>query len=66
MSNLKEIVGNYALSFIGKVARAYHFSTTTPLGVRPRINRRPLPTSPKFAAVATARRESKYGEYLTA
>lgn len=44
----------------------YHFSATIPLGVRPRICRRPLPTRPKFADEATAMRESKKGEYFTA
>ena len=46
-------------------SRAYHFSSTMPFGVKLRIYSLPLPTSPKFAAVATAIRESKKGEYLT-
>lgn len=43
----------------------YHFSATIPFGVRPRIYSLPFPTSPKFAELATAMRESKNGEYLT-
>lgn len=43
----------------------YHFSATMPFGVRPRMYNLPLPTSPKFAELATAMRESKNGEYLT-
>ena len=44
----------------------YHFSAMMPLGVRPRMYSRPLPTRPKLAADATAMRASKKGEYLTA
>ena len=48
------------------MGRTYHFSATIPFAVNPRIYSRPLPTSPKFAADATASRESKNGEYFTA
>lgn len=43
---------------------AHHFSATMPLGVSPSMYRRPLPTRPKLAELATAMRESKKGEYL--
>jgi hypothetical protein len=36
-----------------------------PFGLSPRTNNLPLPIKPKFADVATARRESTKGEYLT-
>lgn len=49
----------------GKEDNTYHFSATIPLAVKPRIYSRPFPTSPKFADVATAMRESKNGLYLT-
>ena len=45
---------------------SYQFSATIPLGVNPKISRRPLPTKPKLAADTTAIRESKNGEYFTA
>jgi hypothetical protein len=44
---------------------AHHFSATIPFAVNPNMYNLPLPTSPKFADVATAMRESKKGEYLT-
>ena len=44
----------------------HHFSGRIPWGVRPKMYNRPLPTKPKLAAEATAMRESKKGEYLTA
>lgn len=50
---------------MAKLERGYHFSATMPLGVKPRMYSRPLPTRPKFADAATAMRESKKGEYLT-
>ncbi len=50
----------------GRRMDRYHFSATIPLGVNPRIYKRPLPTRPKYWEEATAIRESKNGEYLTA
>lgn len=45
---------------------AHHFTGTIPLGVSSSTYSRPLPTRPKLAALATASRLSKKGEYLTA
>ena len=44
----------------------YHLTGTIPFAVSSRTYNLPLPTSPKLAPLATARRLSKKGEYFTA